>query len=197
MKRMLALATALVLGLFGHIANAQISTDYDQSVDFSKYRTYTFAKPEVNVGNNPVYKNPLLMQRIEGNLVREFNERGLTQQKTNPDLLVKIHTYTENKTRNVYNGSAYGPLFRYGWGFAPYRFYWPFFGGYYGGWNQPAYRQENFTQGTLLVDMVDARTNQLLWRGTAQGVVDNPKRLERQIARGVRKIMKDYPVKES
>ena len=45
--------------------------------------------------------------------------------------------------------------------------------------------------------MIDAHTKQLLWRGTVQGVVDSPKRLERQIARGVRKIMKEYPVKAS
>ncbi|MFD2573414.1 DUF4136 domain-containing protein [Spirosoma soli] len=196
MKRMLALATALVLGWFGQIANAQVSTDYDRSVDFTRFRTYAFAKPEVNVGNNPAYNSPLLMKRIEGNLAREFNERGLTYQKSAPDLLVKVHTYTENKTRNVTSGPGYAPFYRYGWGFSPYRFgFWPMWGGYYGGWNQTY--QENYTQGTLLVDLIDARTKQLLWRGSAQGVVDSPKRLDRQIARGVRKIMKDYPVKAS
>lgn len=192
---MLALATALVLGWFSQIANAQTSTDYDPSVDFTRLRTYAFTKPDVNVGKNPAYNSPLLMQRIQGNLAREFSDRGLTQQKANPDVLVKVYTYTENKTRNVTNGPAYAPFLRYGWGFSPYRFgYWPW-GGYYGGWNQTY--QENYTQGTLLVDMIDAHTKQLLWRGTVQGVVDSPKRLERQIARGVRKIMKEYPVKAS
>lgn len=197
MKRFVALATALLLG-FSQLVNAQVSTDYDRSVDFGQYKTYAFTKPEVNV-KNPVYSSPLLMERIQGNLARELGERGLTQQTTKPDLLVKVHTYTEDKTRNVVNGPAYGPFFPYRWGFFPYRFgYWPMWGGgFYGGWNNQASRQENYTQGTLLVDMLDARTKKLLWRGAIQGVVDNPNRLDRQVARGVRKIMKDYPVKAS
>lgn len=190
---MLALAAALVLGWFGQIANAQVSTDYDPSVNFNQYHSYTFVKPDVKTGNNPIYNSPLLMQNIQGNLARELKDRGLAYNQSNPDLLVKVHTYTENKTRNVLNGSNWG--YPYGWGFFPYRFgFGPYWGGYYGG---QTYRQENYTQGTLLVDMIDARTRKLLWRGAVQGVVDSPKRLERQVARGVRKIMKDYPVKAS
>ncbi len=196
MRRLFALATALMLGLFSQVVNAQVSTDYDRSVDFGQYKTYAFTKPEVNV-KNPVYSNPLLMERIQGNLARELGERGLTQQTASPDLLVKVHTYTEDKTRTVSNGPAYSPFFPYRWGFFPYRFgFWPMWGGgYYGGWNQTY--QQNYTQGTLLVDMLDARTKKLLWRGAIQGAVDNPNRLDRQVARGVRKIMKDYPVKAS
>ncbi|GAB3502360.1 DUF4136 domain-containing protein [Spirosoma knui] len=190
MKRTLALVTALILGWFGQLAIAQVSTDYDRSVDFTRYHSYAFAKPSVKTGNNPIYNSPLLLENIQGNLARELKDRGLTYQKSTPDLLVKVHTYTENKTRNVLNSS-----YPYAGGFFPYRFgFWPYWGGYYGG---QTYCQENYTQGTLLVDMIDARTNKLLWRGAVQGVVDNPKRLERQVARGVRKIMKDYPVKAS
>lgn len=194
MKRLLALATTLVLGWLSLNANAQVSTDYDRSVDFTRYQTFAFVKPDVKVGDNPIYNSSLLMGTIEGNLVRELTKRGLHEQPGSPDLLVKVHTFTENKTRNVYTGTAYGPLYPY-WGFSRFG-YWPFWGGYYGGWNQ-GYHPENYTQGTLLVDLMDAHSAKLLWRGAVQGVVDNPNRLERQVARGVHKMMKDYPVKAS
>lgn len=190
MKRMLALAMTLLLSGLSLSIRAQVSNDYDHSVDFSQFHTYAFVTPDVNVPN-PLYNSPLLLANIKGNLSRELGTRGLTQQLTNPDLLVKIHTYTENKARTIYGG-AYSPFFPYygGWG----RFgYLPYWGGYYGGWSQPY--QQQYTQGTLLVDMIDARTNQLVWRGAVQGVVDRPNRLERQVARGVHKLMKEYPVK--
>lgn len=193
MRQLIALASALLLTVTSFVAQAQVSSDYDRSVDFGRYKTYAYTRPDVRTGNNPIYSSPLLMQHIQGNLNREFANRGLTPQATNPDMLVKVYTYTEDKTRTVYNnGPMYMPFspYRWGWGFAPYRF------GYYGGWNQQTY-QEKFTQGTLLVDLIDAKSNQLVWRGAIQGVVDNPNRLDRQIARGVRKIMKDYPVKAS
>ncbi len=193
MKRMLALATTLVLGWFSLTANAQVSTDYDRTVDFSRYHTYAFVKPDIHVCTNPLYNSPLLMEHIEGNLVRELGERNLTQQPANPDLLVKVYTYAENKTRTVYSDSPYAPFLPYRWGFSPYRFGYLPFGGYYGGWGQ-TYNQK-YMQGTLLVDLLDANTHKLLWRGAVQGVVDNLNRLNRQVARGVHKLMKEYPVK--
>lgn len=195
MRRLIALAGAVLLTVASQFAQAQASSDYDRSVDFGQYKSYAFTRPDIRTGKNPIYSSPLLMQHIQGNLGRELTNRGLTQQAANPDLLVKVHTYTENKTRTVMHSPSYAPFFPYRWGFAPYRFgYLPYWGGYYGGWNQRLY-QENYTQGTLLVDMIDAKTKQLVWRGAIQGVIDNPNRLERQVARGVRKIMKDYPVK--
>ncbi len=48
-------------------------------------------------------------------------------------------------------------------------------------------------QGTLVIDMVDARTDKLIWRGWAQdamtGVIDNQPRLEQQVDEGVTKMM--------
>lgn len=195
MKRLIAFASVLFLGLASQIAHAQVSTDYDRTVDFGQYKTFTFAKPSVKV-RNPLYSSPLLMQRIQDDLTQELTKRGMVRQPTKADLLVKVHTYTEDKTRTVYNTPAYGPFLPYRWGFSPYRFgFMPYWGGYYGGWNQ-AYQQQ-YTQGTLLVDLIDSRTNQLVWRSAVQGVVDSTNRLDRRVARGVRKMMKDYPVKAS
>ena len=80
----------------------------------------------------------------------------------------------------------------------------------YGGWGWRFYpwggtpfpygyaprRTYTYTEGTLIIDMIDARTNQLVWRGSVAGTVDNPANLERQVEKAVRAILKQYPVVE-
>jgi hypothetical protein len=58
-------------------------------------------------------------------------------------------------------------------------------------------RVAEFEQGTLVVDIVDRRTNKVVWRGWAQdtmtGVIDNQGRLEKQVDEGVTKMMRLLP----
>jgi hypothetical protein len=54
-----------------------------------------------------------------------------------------------------------------------------------------------FEAGTLVLDLVDVRTNRVIWRGWAQdsveGVLDNPDRMEAQINQAVARIMEQLP----
>jgi hypothetical protein len=58
-------------------------------------------------------------------------------------------------------------------------------------------RMVDYEQGTLVVDIVDAKTNRVVWRGWAQdimnGVIDNQDRLDKQVEDGVGKMMKLLP----
>jgi hypothetical protein len=66
--------------------------------------------------------------------------------------------------------------------------------GYYAGDAEP--RKVEFEQGTLVVDVIDARTNRLIWRGWAQDSVDvdNRDRLHRQVDEGVARMFKYFPL---
>ena len=61
----------------------------------------------------------------------------------------------------------------------------------------PISRVSEYEAGTLVIDMVDAKTNKVVWRGWAQdsmtGVIDNQTRLEKQIDEAVTKMMKELP----
>ena len=56
-----------------------------------------------------------------------------------------------------------------------------------------------FDAGTLTLDVVDARTNRLVWRGWAErsfdGIVDNQQWLERQVDEAVDRILRTFPVR--
>ena len=183
----------LLLLLITRTAFAQVSTDYDKTVDFRQYKTYTWATPDIQVGKNPVYNSDLITSNIEATLKTELTKRGLSLNPESPDLLVGFHTYTDKKTKTVSYGPSY-PLyypfgFRGGWRYLPYGYgNWPY------AWNNNM-QQVPYTEGTLVVDIADAKTRQLIWRGVIEGDVSNPNRIEKEVTKGVEKIMKDDPVK--
>lgn len=182
-KRIYSLLALLVLGLSGCAV-----TDFDRSADFSKYRTYAWGKSEVDV-SNPLYDSDLIDKRIQSAVDDEFARRGIIQTNQDPDVIVRFHTFTEEKKRM--NSSMYPYSYR----FYPFGFY-PFFGWAYAypyPWmNQPAVSE--YTEGTLILDILDQDTGELVWRGSVSGNVEDTSDLRKQIDKGIRAIMKKYPV---
>jgi hypothetical protein len=78
-----------------------------------------------------------------------------------------------------------------------YRYYWMPLGygrlrSLYG--YQP--RTTEVTEGTLVIDILDAKSKELVWRGSVSSNLYNSKNLHKQIEKGVKAIMKKYPVKQ-
>jgi hypothetical protein len=179
----LAIAAALTLG-------SCAVTDIDRAIDFNHYKTFGFSTADINV-NNPAYKSGLISSKIRNDIIGEFQKHGLTYSKEDPDLLISYTTFTKDK-QQMSNWGYYGgypmmmyPRFFYG----PYMFGYPYMGyGPYGG------GMYNYTEGTLIIDVTDARTNEQVWRGLVKGNVSDVGALSKSIDKGVRAIVKKYPV---
>jgi hypothetical protein len=113
-------------------------------------------------------------------------------------------------------GVAFGGPYRYGWGY-PYPYYgfrYPYFGYPYYGFGYPYFAVTlpvygyarrggapggalgGAAPGTLVVDVVDARTDELVWRGWAEGALwelPRPEQLDKYVAEVVAKLMKRFP----
>jgi hypothetical protein len=165
-------------------------TDIDRSADFYNYRTYAWGEPTAKV-NNPVYNSELISKNIKNAIGQEFAKRGIKFNPENPDFVVSYQTFTEEK-REVRNRGpyGYGPYF-------PLRFYPYYFGWGWGfpyAWGGGFPEETNYTEGTLIIDITDNKTNELVWRGTVKGNVENISSLQKQIQKGIKAIMKKYPV---
>lgn len=179
----ISLAVAIMM-----IVTSCAVTDIDRSVDFSSYKSFSWGTSEI-VAKNPVYNSDLISRNIKSTIENEFAKRGIVQDKKNPDFLVSFKTFTEEKLTTTGGNAFYGaypfPLRFYpmgfGWG-------WPM----YGSFSSP--RSYEYTEGTLIVDVKDTRNDELIWRGVVSGNVDNAKKLQKQIQKGIRAIMKKYPV---
>jgi hypothetical protein len=190
MRSYAIIVLALLVGLSG--CASLVSTDLDRSANFSQYKTFGWLPAEVKV-KNPVYDSKLIDRNIKYAVEQEFAKRGIARNQAQPDLLVKYHTFTEKKKQQYSNYNPY-PFYGYGWGIMPYRWAWgwPYYGGWGGGFNN---RNYTYTAGTLVLDVIDNRTNELIWRGSIEGDVDNVNRMQKQVDKAVQAIMKKYPIK--
>ena len=192
MKRLLVILGLVILG-YG--CAPRVTVDRNQRVDFSKYKTFAWMDSDVKAGQNPVYYNQLATQGVENTMSDVLKQKGLTQNEANPDLLVGYHFFVEDKTRTVTNPTALSPFYGpyLGWGRWGYRGWGP---GYWG-WGGNRYSQENYKEGTLVVDIVDTRTHKLVWRGTAEKAIVDPARITTQLTKQAENIIDRFPNRTS
>jgi hypothetical protein len=165
-----------------------VSTNTSRSVDFNKFKTFAWTRPDIQTGENPVYKNAIVHRNLKFAVENELFKRGLQVDTLHPDLLIGYHVYTEKK--QVSNVGFYGsPYYSYGPYFNPYA--WG--GGWWGGGWVP--QTFTYTAGTLVLDFIDNHTHELIWSGSIEGKVDNVKNLSAKAEKAVETIMKKYPLK--
>ena len=168
----------LIIGvvLFGTITFAQsINYDFDKSAQFAAFKTYAWV-PGAAVPDR--FSHERIVMAVNSQLA----QKRLTQVERgdNPDLLVAYHAAFD---RNL---EITG--FSSGWG--GFRF--PTAGGYTSG----VARTNQIVTGTLIVDLVDAWTKTIVWRGTASKDINpnaKPEQRDKNINRAADKLFKNYP----
>ncbi len=151
------------------------SYDYDKTVDFSQYKTFSIYKEGINsLKINDIDKN-----RIVRAIEEQLTAKGLTETEEG-DLKVNVLASSQ-KVVNVDNtGGPYwvGPL---GWG--------------YGGWPNST-TVYTTREGKLTIHLVDSKKNVLVWEGIADGLdVSSGSDKESLINKAVQKIFTYYPPK--
>ena len=159
----------LMLFLLTSCSTVSVYSDYDKNVDFSQFKTFAFYKPGIDKVQISDFDKKRILSAIETNMI----SKGFTISES-PDLLVNFYTKEYTQT-DYYNGY-------YGWGWGPY---WG--GGYYPySYSYPA--------GTLFIDLINAKTNQLVWQGEGNGyLVKGGAEKDARIKEFVDKIMMQYP----
>lgn len=172
-------------------AFAQISAGINPKANLGAYKTFAWLDPDIKAGPNPMYKSELLNSTVKTAVNTELTIRGMKEDEQAPDALIQFHTYTQQQQRTNYSGGYPYMGYMGGWGrwggFYPYGMGW-------GGNNAYQYR---YTEGTLVVDILDARTKEVLWEGVIQGTLNGKvNRIQNQINSGVTKVFKKhYPIR--
>ena len=182
MHKQLVLAAAVVALTPVMLLAQKVSYDYDKAANFAAFKTYAH-KDGTKVGQ------PLIDERIVAAIDTEMAAKGLTKSEANPDVFVVYHVaFDKQKDISTYSsgyGGGYGP---YGWGWG---------GGWSGGTTTTQVR--DILVGTLVVDIADAKKNELAWRGMATKEVNtqaNPEKRDKSISNAMKKVFKNYPPKQ-
>jgi hypothetical protein len=179
-KTLVTLAMAIVFTPALALAQ-KVSFDYDKTADFASFKTYAH-KDGTQVGQ------PLIDDRIIAAIDAEMAAKGFTKSESNPDVFVVYHTaFDKQQDISTYSSGYAGGYGRYGWGYG---------GGWAGGTSTTQVR--DILVGTLVIDIADAKKNQLAWRGLGVKEVDTqakPEKRDKSINNAMKKIFKNYPPK--
>ena len=151
MKSFISILTALSALSFAACVSPT-TVDYDRAArpKFANYQCFTIDSRATRSNYQDVVLSPIVDRRIEQAIGATLRAKGMTQDCAHPDFRVTFNTVTKTKTE--INDLSVGP--------APYRRY-PYFG--YAGYSQIDIDQ--YEQGTFIVDIIDAESKELVWRG--------------------------------
>jgi hypothetical protein len=158
MLRTAALAVCLAGAL---AAQAKVDTEFDPAVDFTRFKTFSFV-PAANMAMSGTLKDPELRERIRNFIGGGLEGRGLTEipRDQKHDLAIRFWAAVQNKQSVEYNMAA-DPYWT-AWGGYP-----PYWTGMWA-WSYDEYVVRNFAEGTLVVDLIDPVSKELVWRTVFQ-----------------------------
>ena len=155
-------------------ASMAVSSYAERGADIRRYQTYNWGPPDTfSTGDPRLDNNRFFEERVRAQVEKRLADKGLEKTAEAPDLLVHYHASVtqEIDVRDVDEEYAHCET----GGCGPYV----------------------YDAGTLLVDLVDRRSNTLVWRGWAEGsvdgVVDNQEWLEERIDEAVARIIERLP----
>ena len=167
-------ALVLVLGC----SSLRVSVDYDPTEDFSTYRTYTWFPREQRETGDYRVDNPLLDARIRSAVDQVLAGKGYRKvQDRSPDFFVLYYLSVEDKL-DIYTVNR------------GYYDYW----GY--GVSLPETRVRQYEEGTLVIDVANAKVKELTWRGVGKSRLrrnPTPKQTTQEVEQAVSEILKSFP----
>jgi Domain of unknown function (DUF4136) len=175
-RRAVFVLMGLMLLYAGKLSASQVKTDYDRSADFARYKSFSWEKVKT--------QDALNVDRIKSAVNADLTAKGWTLVDSGGDVsIVAIEMTHDQQTLNtVYDGLGGG------WGWRR------FGGGGFGGLGEATTTTETYKVGTLVVDLFDTKTKQLLWRGNSTDTLSNNSNTNIQnLDKDVEKMFKNFP----
>lgn len=182
MKKLIYLFIGATL-VFSSCSSIKVTSQFDPQADFTQYETFSYLGWSEN---SDQLINDFDKKRIEEAFKAEFEARNITYVEEGGDIDVSIFLVTDTKTATTAYTNYYGGYGAYGYG-RPW--------GWGGGYATTTYQQYDYVVGTLVCDVFDGESKQLIWQSVGTGTVDeNPSTRDKSIPKAVNKIMSLYPI---
>lgn len=170
-----------VTALISTSCTQKLYVEREPNVPIEQYRSYAWNKLEASNAVHPLYHTNELNQQIIREIDKDFAKKGLKRNTVKPDFLVDFHIYVEEqKYQNTVCPA-----------------------GFYRGERYLSELKENtycespqivsYDDGTLIIDIVDAHTKQLVWRASMNDLLDNPANASKIFSKKVNKMLRKFP----
>jgi hypothetical protein len=180
MRRLGGLAVAAFIAWTAGCATMDVSSHVERGLDFTQYRTFDWGPADaLPTGDPRLDKDPFFQDHVQGAVEKALAARGFERSApgVRPDLQIHYHASVTERLDVSGVDRAYGAC---------------------SGADCPA-RVTEYEAGTLVIDIVDMRTNRVVWRGWAQDtvrletVLNDRDTMERRINEAVTRILRQLP----
>jgi hypothetical protein len=169
-----AVVAACLLLIAGSVAAQDVKYNFMPGTDFSKFHTYKWV-----VVPNATYPNQIVDTQIKDAINSQLSAKGLTSTDSDKaDLYVAYQTSVDQQKQ--WNAYGMGGGWRFGGGMA-------------------SATSSTIDVGTLVVDMYDPSTKQLVWTGRATKTLNpssNQEKNQKNLNNAMAKLLKNYPPKQ-
>ncbi len=184
------LITITSLLVFTGCATVTSHSDWDTSANFSALQTYSWVPGQQPLtGDARIDNNTLLDQRVRQAVNTVLTSKGYIKTDTNPDFWVSYSAAIEAKIDAV-TMPSYGYATPYVGPYGEARY------DYSGMWSGSTTSVMQYDEGSLILDVADAKTRRLIWRGTVSDVVDpsrSPEKKQQIIEQAISKAFSEFP----
>lgn len=167
LMRFLAVPVVVFLAMATTVFAQDVKTDYDHHANFSQYHTYYWERVKTS--------DPLWQSRIQDAVDHELQAKGWQRVENGGDVALTAVGSARNQQeyQTFYDGLG-------GWR--------------WGGFGETTTQVETYRIGALVLDLYDARTKQLIWRGVSQDTLsDKPEKNEKKLEKSVNKMLEHFP----
>ena len=146
----------------------KITVEFDEARDFSDYKSFHLLNGTIH-SRNPSLNNELVTKKIDALLRKRLTERGLTEVAEQPDVNV-VYSLGSGRRRQV---ERYGV-----------------------GWRGTRTLVSSYSEGTLIINLRDARKHELVWRAIAIEDKTDPMKIQAALDDMVKKSVEKFPPKK-
>ena len=172
MKKYSIFVIAIML-FISSCSTIRVKTDFDRDVDFLVYKTYKWMPDKNRTRKTKLMRDQLIKKHVHSAVDKELAEMGFEKTGTSgADILVTFYIGTKKKVDVTHYGYGYGR---------------------WGGFYNRGVSVHKYKEGTLILDFIDTRNNQLVWRGWASSVFHGRENAAEDIAQSVKRLLQEYP----
>lgn len=175
------------LVLMASCSGYSVKYDFDPGAGFRTYRTFDWYASSKKAQGKKAEENPLTDRRVRTSVEQQLQAKGYRREtKADPDFLIAY--YPIYQTRRVRTRTTVG-IGGGGW-FRPW--------GYGVGTRFSTAQTHSYKEGTIVLEIVDFNSNQLVWQASAEGALtahDDPQDTQEQISRAVHDLLERFPPK--
>lgn len=172
-----------VLFLMTTAFGASVKSDYQKDFDFRQLHTFAFKTERAS--NDPLATNTIEAERIKNALSAQLTANGFAQSADTPDFIVAFYSRTKQRTQ-VESSPGFGFGRGFGWGYGV-----PFGGRWRWGYG-PDIWTTTYTEGCVMADIIDVKTQELVWRGVVQDTVNGIGQTDKQANNAAKDLVKRF-----